>query len=51
MATASHEAIISLINGLFKTKHPPGGAVSFPNTVTVNDGLKQIVSDIEIGHV
>jgi hypothetical protein len=48
MATASSEAIISLINGLFKTKHPPGGTVSFPSTVIVNDELKQIITDIEI---
>jgi hypothetical protein len=48
MATASHEAIVNLINGLFKTRHPPGSKVDFPNTVIVNDDLKQIVTDIEI---
>jgi hypothetical protein len=48
MQTASHEAVITLINALFKTKHPANSRVEFPNTVTVTSDLKQIISDIEI---
>jgi hypothetical protein len=48
MQTASHEAVITLINALFKTRHPLTSSVDFPNTVTVSEEMKQIVSDIEV---
>jgi transcriptional regulator NrdR family protein len=48
MQTASHEAIITFVNALFKTSHPANSRVEFPNTVTVTSDLKQIISDIEI---
>jgi hypothetical protein len=48
LQTASHGAVVNLINGLFDTKYPPNSTVSFPNPVTITEKLKEIVSDIMI---
>jgi predicted transposase/invertase (TIGR01784 family) len=44
----SSRAVVSFINGLFGTRHPPDSTVSYPSTETINPTLHQSLADMAI---
>jgi hypothetical protein len=44
----SGRAVVSFINGLFGTCHPPDSVVSYPSTETINPALRQSLADMVI---
>ncbi|GHU47064.1 hypothetical protein FACS1894200_01830 [Spirochaetia bacterium] len=48
MLFLSNRAVISFINGLFRTNHPLDSVVAYPNTEFVSTHFKRIQSDLLI---